>query len=79
MFLRMNDKISSVVTPVQWMKGFEKIYLEPGETKRVTIVVPFEEFSLWNQEMKYVVEPGEFEISIGTSAQDIKLKETITY
>lgn len=77
--LFVNDRISSVVTPLHCMKGFEKVWLEPGQTKTVTMTVPFDEFGLWNADMEYVVEPGEFELKIGSSVDDIRLKKTIVY
>jgi beta-glucosidase len=72
--LYIRDKISSVTTPVQRLKGFKKVELSPGETKKVEFTVDFDELSLWNQEMKKVVEPGDFEVQIGSSCEDIRLK-----
>lgn len=68
----VNDEVSSVVTPIHLLKGFNKIWLEPSETKSVTITIPFKEFGLWNQDMKYVVEPGKFNLKIGSASDDIK-------
>lgn len=68
----VRDEVSSVVTPLQLLKGFDKIWLNVGETKNVTITIPFREFGLWNQDMEYMVEPGKFQIRIGSSAADIK-------
>lgn len=59
------------------MKAFQKVFLKPGETKEVTLEIPFLEFGLWNADMKYVVEPGEFELQIGRSAEDIRLTKKI--
>lgn len=75
----VKDEVSSVVTPLHRLKGFQKVYLEPNESKTVTLTIPFQEFGLWNLDMKYDVEPGTFEIQIGSSAQDIKLREKIAY
>lgn len=75
----IQDEVSSVVTPLMLLKGFQKVWLEPGETKKVKISIPFNEFGLWNEEMKYVVEPGSFTIMIGTSSADIKYKKRIEY
>lgn len=77
--LFMKDEVSSVVTPLQRLKGFQKLWLEAGETKQVSITVPLEEFGLWNEQMKYVVESGEFEIQTGRSAEDIRLKGKVKY
>lgn len=68
----VNDEVSSVVTPIHLLKGFQKVWLEAGETKSVSITISFKEFGLWNQDMKYVVEPGNFNLKIGRAADDIK-------
>ena len=73
--LYIRDKVSSVSTPIKMLKGFQKISLEPEETKKVEFTVKFEELSLWNKEMKKVVEPGDFEVQIGSSSEDIRLHD----
>lgn len=73
----VKDEVSSVVTPLKQLKAFQKVFLNPGETKEVNLKIPFEEFGLWNGNMDYVVEPGDFEIQIGRSAEDIRLTEHI--
>ena len=75
----VKDEVSSVVTPLQQLKAFQKIFLNPGETRQVELEIPFDEFGLWNKEMKYVVEPGKFELQIGRSAEDIRVKREIRY
>ena len=75
----VKDEVSSVVTPLQQLKAFQKIFLNPGETRQVELEIPFDEFGLWNEEMKYVVEPGKFELQIGRSAEDIRVKREICY
>lgn len=75
----IQDEVSSVVTPLLLLKGFQKVWLNPGETKTVKINIPFNEFGLWNEEMKYVVEPGAFTIMVGSSSADIKYKERVKY
>ena len=76
--LYINDKVSSVSTPSKMLKGFKKIELEPGESGRIDFTVDFEELSLWNRAMKRVVEPGDFEIMIGSSSEDIRLRQFVT-
>lgn len=71
--LYINDKISSVVTPKMELKGFARVELAPGESKTVTMQLTPEHLSLWNRDMKEVVEPGEFEIMVGASSKDIRL------
>jgi len=76
--LYVRDKIASVTTPEKALKGFSQVFLKAGETKTVTMLIrPEEHLWLINQQMKRVVEPGEFEFMIGASSSDIKLKQTI--
>ena len=76
--LYVNDKVSSVTTPVMELKRFEKIELAPGESKEVTFRLPATELGLWNSRMEYVTEPGEFEIMVGKSSDNIQCRETVT-
>ncbi len=73
----IDDKISSVATPVKQLKGFKKVELNPSETKTVEFEIPCSELGLWDRDMNYIVESGEFEIQIGNSSSDIYLKSTI--
>ncbi|MFC2087701.1 glycoside hydrolase family 3 N-terminal domain-containing protein [Bacteroidota bacterium] len=69
----INDKISSVTTPVKVLKGFKKVNIVPNEKVAVNFSIPCKELGLWDKYMNYVVEPGEFEIMVGASAEDIRL------
>ncbi len=73
----INDKISSVTTPVKVLKSFKKINIKPGETLDIDFIIPCKELGLWDKDMKYIVEPGEFDIMIGASSEDIRLTDTI--
>ena len=75
MYIR--DLVSSVTRPVKELKGFEKIPLEPGETKTVTLAITPESLAFYDVNMKYVVEPGAFEIMVGSSSRDADLQKTI--
>ena len=63
------------VTPVACLKGFEKVSLNPGESKDIRIVIPYSDLGLWNEDMKYVVESGKFNLMIGRSVEDIRIKK----
>ena len=77
MYIR--DLVSSVTRPVKELKGFEKVWLAPGESKTVTFTITPALLRFWNVDMKYVVEPGDFSIMIGTSSRDEYLqKVTLT-
>ena len=71
--LYLNDAVSSVTTPVKALRAFKKISLRAGEKQRVSFVLNARDLSLWNRDMKRVVEPGEFSVMIGRSAEDIVL------
>lgn len=75
MYIR--DRVSSVTRPVKELKGFQKVWLQPGETKRVTLEVTPESLAFFDVNMKYVVEPGEFEIKVGNSSRDADLQTVI--
>lgn len=72
--LYINDVISSTSKPVKELKGYEKIALEPGETKTVKFKLFPEDLSLFDRDMNFVVEPGVFRIMVGSSSMDIRLR-----
>lgn len=72
--LYIRDEIGTVTTPVKALKGFERISLNAGESKTVRFKVDHELLSLWNRDMKRVVEPGYFTIMVGSASDDIRLK-----
>ena len=74
----VRDIISSVTTYEKNLRGFERINLQPGETKEVVFTIAPEELSLYDKEEKWVVEPGDFRIMVGASSTDIRLSDTLT-
>lgn len=72
--LYIRDKVSSVTTPVRALKGFAKVWLEPGEEKEVKLHVKREDLKLWNEAMQHVLEPGKFGVYVGSSVEDIRLE-----
>jgi len=77
--LYVHDKLASVARPVLELKGFRKVFLEPGASVTVTFDLGSEELSMLDAKMKKVVEPGEFEILVGRSSRDIKLKGSLIW
>ena len=75
MYIR--DLVSSVTRPVKELKGFQKISLQPGETQTVALEITPESLAFYDINMKYVVEPGEFEIMVGNSSRDADLQKVI--
>jgi len=68
MYIR--DLFSSVTRPVKELNGFKKISLKPGETKTVSLEILSEHLAFTNINMNWTVEPGEFEIMVGSSSRD---------
>jgi beta-glucosidase len=75
MYIR--DCVSSVTRPVKELKGFQKVWIEPGETKTVMLDITPESLAFYDVNMKYVVEPGEFEIMVGTSSREADLQKVV--
>jgi beta-glucosidase len=67
--LYINDCYSSVTTPIKELKAFDRIPLKAGESREITLTIPFDELSLVNSELERVVEPGDFEAMIGFSSR----------
>ena len=76
--LYLQDKISSVVAYDSQLRGFERITLQPGESRTVRFTLGPEQMVMLDKDMNWTVEPGEFELRIGSSSEDIRLKETLT-
>ncbi len=69
--LYIRDEVSSVTRPVEELRGFQRITLDPGETKTVNFKLGFAGLSFLNRDMHRVVEPGNFKIMIGSNSVDI--------
>jgi beta-glucosidase len=75
MYIR--DVVSSATRPVKELKGFQKVTLRPGETKTVSFEITPELLAFYDVNMKYVVEPGEFSIMVGSSSRDEDLTKVM--
>jgi beta-glucosidase len=75
--LYIRDLVSSVTRPVKELKGFQKVSLQPGETKTVTLEITPGSLAFYDVKLKYVVEPGEFEVMVGNSSRDGDLQKVI--
>ena len=76
--LYIHDVLSSVTTYEKNLRGFDRVHLKAGETRRVAMQVRPQDLSLLNERMERVVEPGDFDVLIGASSTDIRLKATVT-
>lgn len=75
--LYIRDVHASVPRPVKELRGFEKISLQPGEEKTISLDLSYADFSFLNENMARITEPGEFKIMVGGSSQDIRLKGSL--
>lgn len=76
--LYFSDLVTSLVSYESQLRGFERVELKAGETKRVTFHLDRSDLQLLDKDMHWVVEPGDFEFRIGASSEDIRLRQTIT-
>jgi beta-glucosidase len=76
--LYVEDLIASVAVPNKQLRGFKKVFIKAGSKVDVDIDVKVVDLGLWNIQMKYVVEPGEFRFWAGSSSKDLKVKAVLT-
>jgi beta-glucosidase len=69
--LYIRDPVATMTRPVKELKGFQRVTLQPGEKRRVEFVLSSEQLGFWNREMRYVVEPGEFRVMVGSNSADV--------
>ena len=76
--LYLHDPVSSITVYERMLRGFERVTLEPGESKKVTFTLGPDAFTMLDRGMKPVIEPGLFDIYIGASSTDLRLGATVT-
>lgn len=76
--LYLKDVVSSVTTYESQLRGFERITLQPGEMKKVKFILHPDDLALLDKNMNWTVEPGQFEVGVGASSVDVKLKKTFS-
>jgi len=69
--LYVRDVVASMTRPVKELKGFQRVTLQPGEKRRVEFTLARDQLAFWNREMRFVVEPGEFRVMVGSNSQDV--------
>ena len=76
--LYVSDPVCSVMRPVKELKGFRKVFLKPGESRRITLDIPVSSLAFYSEaQSQFVVEPGEFILQLGASASDIKQRISV--
>src|SRR5262249_20300800 len=76
--LYVRDVLASVARPVMELKGFERVSLDPGESKTVTFELGKASLQMLDKSMRWLVEPGAFRVMIGASSKDIRLRGELT-
>jgi beta-glucosidase len=72
--LYIRDLVGSVTRPVKELKGFEKIFLKAGESKKISFVLTMKDLSFYRADMSWGAEPGMFDVYIGGNSRDVKRK-----
>ena len=73
--LYVADKVASMVRPVKELKGFQKVFIPKGQTKRIDFTLNVCDLGFWNNSMQYIVEPGSFEIMVGPNSEELQKKD----
>ncbi|TCC88735.1 beta-glucosidase BglX [Pedobacter frigiditerrae] len=76
--LYIKDKVSAVIRNVKDLKGFERFSLKPGEARTIKINLTNQSLSFLDRNLKEIIEPGDFELMIGSSSEDIRLRHDFT-
>ena len=74
----VQDVISSVAVPNKSLRGFKKVMIKAGQTVTVDMPIDVSKLGVWDMKMKYVVEPGEFVVWVGSSSADLRGNATFT-
>jgi beta-glucosidase len=74
--LYLRDKVGSVVRPIIELKDFQKIALNRGETKTIQFTIDNQKLSFYNNALEFISEPGDFDLMIGSSSADIRLRDS---
>ena len=72
--LYVHQVLASVVRPVMQLEGFTRVHLDPGEEREVTFALTPDELHMLDRDLRWVVEPGVFRVTVGGSSRDIRLR-----
>ncbi|SHN24967.1 beta-glucosidase [Duganella sacchari] len=75
--LYLRDMVSSVVRPLKELKGFEKVRLKPGESRRISFTIDRDTLSFFNSQLTWGAEAGDFKLMVGSASDDIRLESTL--
>jgi beta-glucosidase len=69
--LYVRDVVASMTRPVKELKGFQRVTLQPGAKRRVEFTLTHDHLAFWNRDLRFVVEPGEFRVMVGSNSRDV--------
>jgi beta-glucosidase len=76
--LYTHQQRSAVVQPIKSLRAFERVTLQPGETKHLQMTLPVSQLAFWDVRSKsFAVEPGSFNVMVGSSSEDIRLRDRL--
>src|SRR5690606_38025496 len=73
--LYIRDLVGSITRPVKELKGFQKIFLKKGESHNIRFEISVEDLKFYNNDLKFIAEPGDFKLFIGTDSKEVKEAE----
>ncbi len=72
----LRQMVAQPLRPIKELKGFQKVMLQPGETKTITFNIDKEKLAFYNEQLEWITQPGEFRLMIGSASDDIRLQDS---
>ena len=69
--LYIRDVVGSITRPLKELKGFQKVFLKKGESKKISFAIGVNDLKFYNYDLKWIAEPGDFEVMIGTNSEQV--------
>jgi beta-glucosidase len=69
--LYIRDVVGSITRPLKELKGFQKVFLKKGESKKISFTIGIDDLKFYNYDLKWIAEPGDFEVMIGTNSDQV--------
>ena len=76
--LYLRQMVAQPLRPIKELKGFQKIMLQPGETKTITFTIDKEKLAFYNEQLEHITQLGEFRLMIGSASDDIRLQDNFS-
>jgi beta-glucosidase len=69
--LYIRDVVGSITRPLKELKGFQKVFLKKGESKKISFTIGVDDLKFYNYDLRWIAEPGDFEVMIGTNSDQV--------